>query len=67
MPSLRWGAGGIARLHFDFRSDGANPFLQIQFFEPVQRRNMTAYDLGLKESRDNTVRDLSGSIIWGGA
>ncbi len=59
MPSLRWGEGGIARLHFDFRSDGANPFLQIHFYDPANGA-MTAYDLGLNESRDNTVRDF----IW---
>ncbi len=59
MPSLRWGDGGIARLHFDFPSDSANPFLQIQFFDPASGA-MTAYDLGLNESRDNTVRDF----IW---
>lgn len=59
MPSLRWGDGGIARLHFDFRSDDADPFLQIQFFEAASGA-MTAYDLGLNESRDNTVRDF----IW---
>ena len=59
MPSLRWGDGGIARLHFDFRGDGADPFLQIQFYEPATGA-MTAYDLGLNENRDNTVRDF----IW---
>ena len=59
MPSLRWGEGGIARLHFDFRSDGANPFLQIQFIDPASGA-MAAYDLGLNENRDNTVRDF----IW---
>lgn len=59
MPSLRWGEGGIARLHFDFHSDGANPFLQIHFFDPASGA-MTAFDLGLNASRDNTVRDF----IW---
>ena len=58
MPSLRWG-GGIARLHYDYPSDGAQPFLHIQFFDP-DTGAMTAYDLGLNESRDNTVRDF----VW---
>ena len=59
MPSLRWGEGGIARLHYDFSNGSANPFLQIQFFDPGSGA-MTAYDLGLNENRDNTVRDF----IW---
>ena len=58
MPSLRWGNGGIARLHFDFPSEGANPFLHIQFYDPATGA-MTSYDLGLNESRDNTVRDFT--------
>lgn len=59
MPSLRWGGGGIARLHFDYPSGAENPFLHIQFFNPVNGAS-TLYDLGLNESRDNTVRDF----IW---
>lgn len=59
LPSLRWGDGGIARLHFDYPSEGANPFLIIQFFDPASGA-MTQYDLGLNASRDNTVRDF----IW---
>lgn len=57
LPSLRWGAGGIARLHFDYL-DG-NPFLHIQFIDRFSGASKQ-YDLGLNESRDNTVRDF----IW---
>ena len=59
LPSLRWGGGGIARLHFDYLNGDANPFLHIQFYNPVTGV-MTQYDLGLNENRDNTVRDF----IW---
>ncbi len=57
LPSLRWGAGGIARLHFDYPAAGASPYLAIQFYDPSSG-SMTQYDLGLSESRDNTVRDF---------
>ncbi len=57
MPSLRWGAGGIARLHFDYPGDGANPFLHIQFYD-ASSGALTQFDLGLNESRDNSVRDF---------
>lgn len=59
MPSLRWGSGGIARLHFDYPNDGENPFLHIQFINPFNGVT-THFDLGLNENRDNTVRDF----IW---
>lgn len=59
MPSLRWGAGGIARLHFDFPSGGGNPYLHIQFYD-AHNGALTQYDLGLNASRDNAVRDF----IW---
>ncbi|MCY3834010.1 MAG: hypothetical protein OXG85_13425 [Chloroflexi bacterium] len=57
MPSLRWGDGGIAWLHFDFANGGQNPFLHIQFLDPTSGE-MKQYDLGLKETRGNTVRDF---------
>lgn len=57
LPSLRWGDGGIARLHFDFQQGTAIPFLHIQFFDPVSGA-IRQYDLGLNENRDNSVRDF---------
>lgn len=57
MPSLRWGDGGIAWLHFDFANGGRNPFLHIQFLDPTSGE-MKQYDLGLNETRDNSVRDF---------
>ena len=59
MPSLRWGAGGIARLHFTYPQAAQNPFLFVEFYDPITGA-LTQYDLGLNENRDNTVRDF----VW---
>ena len=59
MPSLRWGGGGIARLHFDYPGGGANAFLYIQFYD-ASSGALSQFDLGLNEDRDNTVRDF----VW---
>ena len=57
MPSLRWGAGGIAWLLFAYLQGDANPFLFINFFDPVAG-TMAQYNLGLKAEGDNNVRDF---------
>ena len=57
MPSLRWGDGGIARLHFDRTETGGDPSLYIQFYDPGAGA-MEQYDLALNASRDNSVRDF---------
>ena len=59
MPSLRWGGGGIARFHYTFLDNNENPFLFIEFYDPVTGF-LARYDLGLNANRDNTVRDF----VW---
>ena len=58
MPSLRWGGGGIARFHYTFLDNNQNPFLFIEFYDPVTGF-LARYDLGLNANRDNSVRDFT--------
>ena len=57
MPSLRWGAGGIAWLLYTYLQGDTNPFLFINFFQPSAGA-IAQYNLGLKAAGDNTVRDF---------
>ncbi len=57
MPSIRWGEGGIAWLLFIYLKGDSNPFLFIEFLNPVGDA-VSQYNLGLNASRNNIVRDF---------
>ncbi len=57
LPSLRWGGGGIALLHYAFPAGESTPRLAIEFYDPATS-GMRRYDLGLLPDRSNTVRDF---------
>ncbi len=59
MPRLRWGAGGIARLLFEYVGDSQTPALFIEFIDGATGAT-TTYDLKLNTNRNNTVRDF----VW---
>lgn len=57
LPSLRWGAGGIARLLYTYLAGSQSPFLFVEFYLGASGESRR-YDLGLDADGRNTVRDF---------
>ncbi len=57
MPSLRWGEGGIARLHFSYLGGSQNAYLFLEIYNAATGI-LTRYNLELNAERDNSPRDF---------
>lgn len=57
MPELRWGAGGIARLLYDFFQGQDQPFLLLELYQPTDGARRQ-FNLALQRDHANLVSDF---------